>query len=98
MLDQSVWEGDITFHYERSISSDDEVILKDKDGMNIETVEINFAQTVYSVPPVEGGLYLYIKKQPFELYIVGGEFKYITSNYIKLLPQEKKLLIYIKDA
>tara|TARA_Y100001980_G_C14545236_1_gene324703 strand:- start:268 stop:633 length:366 start_codon:yes stop_codon:yes gene_type:complete len=93
------FEGTITFHYERSIIEDDEVIIKDKNGMNIQSVEINFAQTRYSIPPVDGDLFLYIKKVPFDIFVVGGSVQYHTQNYMKLLPQDpKNILIYIKDT
>ena len=91
------FDGTILFHYERSINVDDEVILKDKDGNNIQKVETNFAQTKYAVPPLDGGIFLYVKKIPFSVYFIGAKHRFVTENYIRILPQENDISVYIKD-
>ena len=97
------YDGVVEFFYDREIG-EDEVFIRDHTGMNIHQVEIDFTHTrytppTYSMPPVEGGLFIHVKRVPFKILAVGGEVEFVSKHVMRLLPQDpKKVTLWIKDA
>lgn len=97
------YDGVIEFFYDREIG-EDEVFIRDHTGMNIHKVEIDFTHTrytppTYSMPPVEGGLFIHVKRVPFKILVAGGEVEFVSKHVMRLLPQDpKKVTLWIKDA
>ena len=97
------YDGDVEFFYDRELG-EDEVYIRDHTGMNIHKVEIDFTHTrysppTYSMPPVEGGLFIHVKRVPFKILVVGGEVEFVSKHVMRLLPQDpKKVTLWIKDA